>query len=128
LIVCTNQSGIGRGFYSEKEFEALNIWMVSKFLEQQIPILDVFHCPHLPNENCTCRKPMPGMLIAAQKKHNICLGASYIIGDSESDILAGQAAGVKAAILLENSSSDFNQGSNADHTITSIEGACRYVN
>ena len=67
IIVVTNQSGISRGYFSEKEYKNLTNWMINEFKKNGIKILDVFHCPHLPDSNCSCRKPMPGMFINAKK-------------------------------------------------------------
>ena len=69
-IIVTNQSGIGRGYYTSEDFERLTTWMLDKMCQVGI-IIDrehVFHCPHDPNEGCDCRKPMPGMLIEAAKR------------------------------------------------------------
>lgn len=127
LVICTNQSGIGRGLYSEAQFKSLNTWMVSKFLDHGIPILDVYYCPHLPHENCKCRKPSPGMLIAAHTKYNIKLELSHMIGDSESDILAGRSAGVRSTILLRQEESSFTESTKADYVVKNIKECYRYV-
>ncbi len=108
LIVVTNQSGIGRGYYSEADFAKLSAWMSAQFKEQGAPLLDVLFCPHHPEKalpeylaDCQCRKPAPGMLIAAANKHNIDLSQSVMIGDKPSDISAGKAAGVARTVLVE---------------------------
>ena len=62
IIIITNQSGISRGYYSENDFKILTEWMLKQFLINDINILDVLHCPHGPESNCSCRKPNPGML------------------------------------------------------------------
>ena len=63
-------------------------------------IKDIFYCPHIPEENCKCRKPMPGMIHAASKKYNIDLESSYMIGDSVTDIECAKKAGCGMAILV----------------------------
>ena len=68
IIIITNQSGISRGYYTERDYQNLTDWMLKKFKGNEIDILDIFHCPHLPSDNCKCRKPEPGMLLEAQKK------------------------------------------------------------
>ena len=57
IIVVTNQSGIGRGLYKEDDFHILNEWMLGKFQQKGVRLLDVFFCPHEPDDNCYCRKP-----------------------------------------------------------------------
>ena len=109
VIVITNQAGIGKGFYSEEEFKKLNKWMLNIFQEKNCYIHDVFYCPYHPTEGkgkylkeCFDRKPMPGMLIKAEKKYNIDLNKSILVGDKHSDIEAGKLAGVKKLYLFGN--------------------------
>ncbi|MDC3375296.1 D-glycero-beta-D-manno-heptose 1,7-bisphosphate 7-phosphatase [bacterium] len=100
IIIITNQSGIGRGFYTESDFKILTNWMVSQFMENNIEILDVFHCPHSPNSNCNCRKPKPGLIFKAKEMYKINLEKSWMIGDSERDILAANSAGIFNTALV----------------------------
>jgi len=102
IIVVTNQSGIARGMYSEREFRQLSRWMISQFLAQEIKISKIYHCPHHPDSSgeCDCRKPKPGMLLEAKKEFDIDLENSLLIGDKERDIEAATNAGVKTSYLL----------------------------
>ncbi|WP_353661230.1 D-glycero-beta-D-manno-heptose 1,7-bisphosphate 7-phosphatase [Hydrogenimonas sp. SS33] len=102
-IVVTNQSGIGRGYYREEDFEKLTAWMLEKMQEAGIDIKreQVFYCPHTPEAGCDCRKPMPGMFLAAQKRFDIDMARSWMIGDKESDIEAAKRAGVGHTLLVE---------------------------
>ena len=65
IIIITNQSGIGRGMYTREEFIDLNKWMIDFLSTKKVEILDVFYCPHTPDDNCSCRKPLPGMFLDA---------------------------------------------------------------
>lgn len=92
LIIITNQSGIGRGYYTEDDFHKLNNWMVSTLKEQGVIITDVYYCPHLPDAevelyriDCECRKPKLGMYKRAIAKYDIDLSQSYAIGDKIRD-------------------------------------------
>lgn len=100
LFVITNQSGIARGYYTQKDFLCLSEFMIAKFLEQGICIKEICHCPHKPEDNCLCRKPKPKMILDLQKKYGIDLASSWLVGDKESDIEAGINAGVKTKILV----------------------------
>lgn len=107
LIIVTNQSGIARGYYTEKQFHDLMSWVVNEFAKRDITITDVFYCPHhavhgtgIYRIECTCRKPKPQMLIEAAKKHNLHLSESILVGDKSSDIKAGQAAHLKTTALV----------------------------
>ncbi len=103
LIVVTNQSGIGRGYYSHDDFEKLTQWMIGQFSKHDILISEVYYCPHSPDDLCSCRKPKSGMLLEAKDKFNIDMQNSWMIGDKESDILAGLNASIKDTILLSSS-------------------------
>ena len=101
LIVVTNQAGIGRGYYSEHAFFKLTAWMCERFEIEGVPITDVFYCPYHPEHgigrfrrNSFDRKPNPGMLLRAAKKHRLDLKRSIMIGDKDSDMQAALKAGV----------------------------------
>lgn len=102
LIIVTNQSGIGRGYYSKKDFETLTAWMLQELLHVNIKIDAVYHCPHAPEDKCACRKPKSGMFENAIKDHNIDVTQSWMIGDKPSDIEAAQNAGIGNTILVGN--------------------------
>lgn len=108
LIIITNQSGIGRKYYSIKDFELLNNHMKKIFSDKNVFIKDIFYCPHLPHQNCFCRKPNPGMLNKAIEKYNIDVDRSLLFGDKETDILAGKSAGIKKNILISNNPRELN--------------------
>jgi len=102
LIVVSNQSGIGRGYYCEADVESLN-QAVAQHLGSTVGVTlsEFYHCPHHPTEaegefrrQCDCRKPAPGMIQQAVLDHGIDLKTSLLVGDKDSDIEAGRAAGV----------------------------------
>lgn len=106
LFVVTNQAGIGRGYYSEAQFHALTGWMRGRFAEQGAQIEQVYFCPFHPEHGLggyrresEFRKPGPGMILQAAREHGLDLAASALIGDKDSDIAAGRAAGVGLNIL-----------------------------
>jgi len=86
LFIITNQSGIGRGYYSGDSYEKLTSWMLARLSEQNIAISGVYHCPHTPEELCRCRKPDTGMIDQALAWFPIDLKHSWMIGDKPSDI------------------------------------------
>jgi len=102
LIIITNQAGIARGKYTEKNFETLNQWMLQQFTLKDILISKVYHCPHHPEftGTCACRKPNSGMIIQAQQAFNLDLTKSILVGDKEGDIQAGINAGISQNILV----------------------------
>lgn len=101
IIVITNQAGIGRGYYTEVDFHKLNSWMIDQFKQKGIIITDVYYCPYHPTHgigeylmDSLDRKPNPGMILKAKEKYDINLTESILIGDKDSDIQAGEKAGV----------------------------------
>ena len=114
IIIVSNQSGIGRGYYSKNDYKILTKWLVNKFKQKNIDILDTFYCPHSPNDSCNCRKPMPGMFLAAQKKYDIDMKKSWMIGDKETDIQAAIASGISNTILVS-SGHTIDKGSSSAH-------------
>lgn len=106
LVVVTNQSGIGRGYFSEAEFHELTAWMERVFVEQGCPLSRVYFCPYHPTEGqgsyrrlSNWRKPKPGMILAAAQDFDLDLPNSVLVGDRLRDIAAGQAAGVGYNLL-----------------------------
>jgi D-glycero-D-manno-heptose 1,7-bisphosphate phosphatase len=106
-IVVTNQAGIGRGYYTEQDFHTLTEWMLAEFRSQGIDIGRVYHCPYHPTEGIGeyrresfDRKPNPGMILRARDDFDLDLSRSVLVGDKESDIEAGHAAGVGFNIKL----------------------------
>ncbi|MGP1534138.1 MAG: D-glycero-beta-D-manno-heptose 1,7-bisphosphate 7-phosphatase [Campylobacter sp.] len=100
LVVVTNQSGIGRGYYTLEQFDELCGFMLSEFKKEGVKIEKIYFCPHAPEADCLCRKPKPGMLIKAANELNIDLARSIMIGDKDSDVQAGQSAGVGVNLKL----------------------------
>lgn len=101
IIVITNQSGIGRGYYTKEEFEELTNWMIKEFVKNNINILKVYHCPHSPKDDCKCRKPNIGMIEQAANDYKIDLENSWLIGDKDSDIQTAKNANIKNSILIK---------------------------
>jgi D-glycero-D-manno-heptose 1,7-bisphosphate phosphatase len=101
VVVVTNQAGIGRGYYTETDFNEYMNWQKEQFLKRGARIDAVYYCPHHPlygvgkfKVSCNCRKPMPGMLARAAEEVGIDISGSLMVGDKESDLLAGINAGL----------------------------------
>jgi len=120
IVVITNQSGIGRKLFSLKDFEKFNTWMLSEFRKRDIEILDVLFCPHSPEDNCGCRKPLPGMFHRAIKKYNVNISQSWLIGDSERDITAALSSGIENTVLLNEEQNTQPVSSKAKYIIKSL--------
>lgn len=100
LIICTNQAGIARGSMSVETVEDIHLRMRTELARQGGHIEHVYYCPHGKDEQCRCRKPLPGLILRARDEHGIDLHDAIFIGDSMTDIRAGQAAGIRAILVL----------------------------
>jgi D-glycero-D-manno-heptose 1,7-bisphosphate phosphatase len=96
LAIVSNQSGIGRGYYTLEQAEAFNKTLADSLRNRGVLIDDrhFFLCPHHPNDRCACRKPNPGLIQRAAQQLNLSLHDSFLVGDAETDIQAGHAAGL----------------------------------
>ena len=106
IIIITNQSGISRGLYSQKDYELLTRYYLMILRNKGIFISATYHCPHHPLfskepfNDCDCRKPKPGMFLKASKDFDISLKDSIAIGDKARDLQAARSAGIYKRILI----------------------------
>jgi D-glycero-D-manno-heptose 1,7-bisphosphate phosphatase len=104
IVIVTNQSGIGRGLFSEEQYQILTRWMIDEFNSQGITIDEVIHAPEKPESDEDSllgrRKPSPKMFWEASEKYNLDMPNSIMIGDNESDMIAAERAGIKHRVLI----------------------------
>jgi D-glycero-D-manno-heptose 1,7-bisphosphate phosphatase len=100
LFLITNQSGIGRGYYSMDDFHKFNNHLVEDLKNHGIKIEKTYCCPHHPDEKCDCRKPSTKSIKEAQEEFDIDLSKSWVVGDHPHDIKMGKAAGCKTIYML----------------------------
>ena len=128
-VVITNQPVIARGEVTEAELYEIHNKMETLLGNKGAYVDDIYYCPHHPHKgydgevkalkiDCDCRKPKPGMLLRAAKEHNIDLSCSWMIGDSENDILAGKAAGCKTAYIGKE---DYGQDISGDSLLDLVD-------
>jgi D-glycero-D-manno-heptose 1,7-bisphosphate phosphatase len=123
LIVVTNQAGIGRGLYSQAQFDILTDWMKQQFAAQGAPLSEVYCCPYHPEHGLgeyrrdhEDRKPGPGMLLRAARDHRLDLSRSVLVGDRCTDIAAAHAAGLRRAFLLRGTEDPVDATCTQPHT------------
>lgn len=90
VVIVTNQSGIGRGYFNLDKLSEIHNRLENLLKENNTEIDAIYFCPHLPEDNCKCRKPLPGMAIQAAKDFNANLSESFVIGDNIADIELGK--------------------------------------
>jgi D-glycero-D-manno-heptose 1,7-bisphosphate phosphatase len=101
VVIVTNQSAIGRGLISLKVAQDINKRLVKIIENHGGQIEGVYMCPHKPEDLCACRKPKPGLFFQAAKELSLDLSQSWMVGDAWSDLLAGQAAGLRGVIMVK---------------------------
>ena len=110
-IVVTNQPDVAHGLIEPHSYQCI----VERF-RSNITVDDFVACPHRPQDKCRCRKPSPSMLIHAAERHRIELSRSYMVGDMETDMRAGHAAGTKTILITQ----DMQVQSIARHRVTHV--------
>ena len=99
LVVVSNQSGLGRALITQEQADAVHRQFVQELERAGAQIDAAYYCPHTPDEDCDCRKPLPGMLIDAARELDLDLERSFMVGNSDVDFVAGEAAGARAILL-----------------------------
>ena len=105
-IVITNQSAVPRQLISSHELELVHNMMARAVALNAGEIKDVFYCPHIPEDECDCRKPEPGLIYQARKKYAIDLSTAVMVGDSAKDIECARRAGCGRAVLVRSGQDD----------------------
>jgi D-glycero-D-manno-heptose 1,7-bisphosphate phosphatase len=122
VFVVTNQRGIATHKVRMQDLLKIHARIQHVFALAGGVISQIYYCPHNTSENCGCRKPQPGMLKRAAREHNLDLGASWMIGDSLTDVKAGENAGCRS-VLLGSHSRDLSKFSQAVLVADSLESA-----
>jgi D-sedoheptulose 7-phosphate isomerase len=121
LLVVTNQPDIARGITPRETVDAIN-----KKLSAVLPVDEIFMCCHTDENDCACRKPKPGLLLEAARRHHIDLSASFMIGDRWRDVEAGQNAGVRT-ILIDDAYAEKQPTRPPDATVHSLREATEWI-
>ena len=124
IIVITNQSGIGRGFFSEKDYRAVEAEVSRQVGDGLIDA--TYFCPDVPGQPSACRKPAPGMVLQAAREHSLDLSRSFLIGDKEIDAECAHNAGVRA-IRVRTGFDNMTDGSCADWVAEDVPAAASII-
>jgi D-glycero-D-manno-heptose 1,7-bisphosphate phosphatase len=110
FFIITNQSGIGKGLYNKADFYKFNNYLLTKLNENNIKIEKTCFCPHIPEDNCECRKPKTKYIEEIANEFEINLHKSWVIGDHLSDTVMGLNSGCQTIYLLTgHGKEDFNK-------------------
>jgi len=124
IIVITNQSGIGRGFFTEKQYRAVEAEVARQLGDNLVDA--TYFCPDPPGQPSKCRKPAPGMVLQAARDHDVDLGRSFLIGDKEIDVECAHNAGVRA-IRVRTGFDKMTDGSCADWVAENLPAGAEII-
>lgn len=99
IFVVTNQGGVGLGYMKESTLKAIHTHMLSELAKEDAHIQEVAYCPHKPRSGCDCRKPNSKLIVNLAEKYQVDVSAFYMVGDTDTDIVAGKRAGTKTVFL-----------------------------
>jgi D-glycero-D-manno-heptose 1,7-bisphosphate phosphatase len=124
LIIITNQSGIGRGFFTIEQYRAVEAEVLRQLGNGLVDA--TYFCPDVPGQHSSCRKPAPGMILQATQEHRIDLSRSFFIGDKEIDAECGRNAGVRTIRVQTGFQHDMT-GSVADWVASDFTDAAKII-
>ena len=119
-IIITNQPDIARNLLDKDELEAMH-----KIIEEELPVDDIMLCSHDNDDNCSCRKPKPGLIIDAAKTWSINCASSFVIGDTWRDMEAGKAVGCRTVLLNKSYNQDCRQS--CDFRVDNLKEAVELI-
>lgn len=124
IIIITNQSGIGRGFFTVEQYRAVEAEVLRQLGDGLIDA--TYFCPDVPGKPSKCRKPAPGMVLQAAREHDVDLSRSFLIGDKEVDAVCAHNAGIRA-IRVRTGFDRATQGSSADWVAEDLAAAAEII-
>jgi D-glycero-D-manno-heptose 1,7-bisphosphate phosphatase len=99
VIVVTNQSGVGRGFFAESMVHLVHEEMTQQLAAAGAHLTAIYYCPHTSDDDCECRKPKPGMIRQAAREHGVDMARSFVVGDRYGDVELAQANGGRGVLV-----------------------------
>lgn len=125
VFIITNQAGIAEGRMTKQQFEVINAKILERLSPSGVKIVQTYACPHSQEDHCVCRKPQPTMLQWAAEDFAIDLAASWMVGDRQTDVMAGKNAGTRTILVLTGNTQ--GESAEADFTAPTILEAIEYI-
>lgn len=127
IAIITNQSGIARGYFNLERLEQIHARLKAMLAAEGVAIDGIYICPHGPDDDCDCRKPLPGMAEQAMAEHGFDPKLSTVIGDKEVDVELGHAIGAATFLVRTGHGEKYAAASKADHVVADLPAAVSII-
>jgi D-glycero-D-manno-heptose 1,7-bisphosphate phosphatase len=127
ICLVTNQSGIARGFFDFEQLGRIHARLEELLDSFGVQLDGIFVCPHVPEDDCVCRKPLPGMVRQAAAIHQFDPREAWVIGDKESDVLTGHGVGAQTILVLTGYGTQYCRDTRADFVADDLAGAADLI-
>jgi len=116
LVLVTNQSGIARGYFDRPQLERIHARLIDLLAAKGVALRGIYICPHLPEANCMCRKPRPGLALQAAAEHEFNPAHAIVVGDKPCDVDLGRAIGARSFLVRTGYGTTF-EGATSTHVV-----------
>ncbi|TAN58341.1 MAG: HAD family hydrolase [Rhodospirillales bacterium] len=127
LAVITNQSGIARGYFTPKDLDSIHARLAELLKYEEITLDGVYICPHGPDDDCDCRKPLPGLALQAAAELGFDPSQAFVIGDKAVDVDLGRAVGAKTILVRTGYGKGYEGKCQPDHVADDLLAAARWI-
>lgn len=127
VAVITNQSGIARGYFDHARLDQIHARLAELLEAEGTGVDGIYLCPHGPDDDCACRKPLPGMVEQAVAEHGFDPARAFMIGDKEVDVELGRAVGAETFLVRTGHGMKYVAGTKAHHVVDDLPAAARVI-
>lgn len=127
IAVVTNQSGIARGYFDMARLEAVHARLAELLAAEGVAVDGIYLCPHGPDDNCTCRKPLPGMVEQAVADHHFDPAQAFVIGDKEVDVELGLSVGATTFLVRTGYGRKYMDSTKAHYVVDNVAAAAALI-
>ena len=127
LLIATNQSGIGRGYFDQPTLDQVHNRLRSLLEAEGVQLDAIYFCPHLPKDSCSCRKPETGMMERAAGQIGLDSSASFVVGDNQADIELGRRMGATTLLVRTGYGAKVEATAQSDYVVDDITGAASII-
>jgi D-glycero-D-manno-heptose 1,7-bisphosphate phosphatase len=127
VAVITNQSGIARGYFDMERLDAIHARLTALLAAEGARVDGIYLCPHGPGDDCSCRKPLPGMVEQAVAQHGFDPGQAAMVGDKEVDIELGLGVGADTFLVRTGYGRKYEPATKAAHVVDDLDAAVAMI-